>query len=79
MKEKVHDKLNMNAQALSQIQHSRKQQLKKKRIKIGKIIDQQKKSDHENYKSTSSKIIKKKKSFQNKIYEEKEFQNVRYY
>lgn len=52
-----------------------------KRIKIGKIIDQQKKSDqrHENYKSTSSKIIKKKKSFQNKIYEEKEFQNVRYY
>lgn len=48
-----------------------------KRIKIGKIIDQQKKSDHENYKS--SKIIKKKKSFQNKIYEEKEFQNVRYY
>lgn len=37
-----------------------------KRIKIGKIIDQQKKSDqrHENYKSTSSKIIKKKKSFQ---------------
>lgn len=33
-----------------------------KRIKIGKIIDQQKKSDHENYKSTSSKIIKKKKS-----------------
>lgn len=50
-----------------------------KRIKIGKIIDQQKKSDHENYKSTSSKIIKKKKSFQNKIYEEKGFQNVRYY
>lgn len=50
-----------------------------KRIKIGKIIDQQKKSDHENLKSTSSKIIKKKKSFQNKIYEEKEFQNVRYY
>lgn len=64
MKEKVHDKLNKNAQALSQIQHSRKQQ---------------EKSDHENYKSTSSKIIKKKKSFQNKIYEEKEFQNVRYY
>lgn len=44
-----------------------------KRIKIGKIIDQQKKSDHENYKSTSSKIIKKKKSFQNKYMRKKSF------
>lgn len=75
MKEKVHDKLNKNAQAYLKFNIPENS----KRIKIGKIIDQQKKSDHENYKSTSSKIIKKKKSFQNKIYEEKEFQNVRYY
>lgn len=35
-----------------------------KRIKIGKIIDQQKKSDHENYKSTPFKIkYMRKKSF----------------
>lgn len=44
-----------------------------KRIKIGKIIDQQKKSDHENYKSTSSKIIKKKSPFKIKYMRKKSF------